>query len=218
MLQLSRSNSAYTLVKNFIIDTNYFNHLKVTFSIFVVVSLNIDLFEKFESQLVILNSLNNIWCKLNTNLLSKYLNKLKVFLSQFEAANDASSEYQKKRQALYTAIFESCLKFSQADREGKHQIYAQIVQFFYFVCSEFSFNVSGAGADSEKKLVNLMADVVIKLEDEHLLARISSLEEGNLNEIQFLKILYFKCRLIIQGDQPFRILNSSIQIILDNIE
>ena len=29
MLQFSKSNSAYALVKNFIIDTNYFSHLKV---------------------------------------------------------------------------------------------------------------------------------------------------------------------------------------------
>ena len=68
------------------------------------------------------------------------------------------------------------------------------------------------------KLVDLMVDVVVKFEDESLLARIISLEQGDLNEIQFLKIFYLKARLVILNEQPFKILNSSIQILLDNIE
>jgi hypothetical protein len=222
MLQFSKSNSAYTLVKNLIIDTNYFNNLQVIEPPYtspemkyIYKHINFHFF-KFESQLIILSSLNNIWCKLNTNLLTKYLNKLKIFLKQFEkielSCPGAESE---NRLRLYTAIFENCIKFSHVDREQTHQIYTQVVQFFYFICSELSFNTAD---HKEMKLVDLMVDVVVKFEDESLLARIISLEQGDLNEIQFLKIFYLKARLVILNEQPFKILNSSIQILLDNIE
>ena len=161
-----------------------------------------------------MSSLNNIWCKLNTNLLSKYLNKLKVFLNQFEQSNTRKNE-SANRIAIYTSIFESFIKFAQTDREQTHQIYSQVVQFFHFIVSEFTFDASDV---RERKLIDLIAEVVIKLEDELLTQKLISLESQDLNEVKFLMVFCIKCRLVVQQDQLVTILNSSVKIMLENIE
>jgi len=48
MLQFGKSNSAYSLVKNFLVDTNYLNHLKVNFPPFsnILRKPNLENFQK----------------------------------------------------------------------------------------------------------------------------------------------------------------------------
>ena len=77
-----------------------------------------------------------IWCRLNPNLLLKFLNKLKVFLK-------SDGDENMRRQAI-SCIFESLLKFSQSDREATHQIYSQVVDFLHFMWSQFCFDPSVA--------------------------------------------------------------------------
>ena len=77
-----------------------------------------------------------IWCRLNPSLLMKFLNKLKVYLK-------SDGDENLRRKAI-SCIFESLLKFCQADREATHQIYSHVVDFLYFMWSQFCFDPSGA--------------------------------------------------------------------------
>lgn len=140
------------------------------------------------------------------------MNKLKLYLNQTENNSFYSKD---KRNNLYTNIFESLVKFAQAERENTHLIYSQIIDFFTYVCSEFTFDVSD---ETEIKLVDKITDIVIKLDDETFMKKIIDLEKDNLNETRFLMIFYIKCHSIVNQTQSISIINESIQILVQNIE
>jgi hypothetical protein len=117
ILHVQISNSAYSLIKNFLIDTNYFNILK------------------FESQLLIFKSLNLIWSRLNANLLVKFINKIKIFLKQSATAQCF---------LFMPAILDSMNEFSKTNNSENNNNgkYCKVLDFYYFIYSEFCFDVN----------------------------------------------------------------------------
>lgn len=159
--------------------------------------------------MIILGSLNTIWSKLNENLLAKYLNKLKLFLKHQEPN---LSPIDSSR--LYTKIFQSIFKFARTEYEETHHIYAQVVQFFRFICTEFTIDPTQVNGI---ELLNRIADIIV-LFDNNLYEEIFHMDRDDLDEMKFLMVFYIKCRLVVCQHQPIIIINGSIQILLENIE
>ncbi len=169
-------------------------------------------FFKFESQLLILSSLCVLSSKLNSSLLIKYLNKLKLFLRQKDA--DLAPA---QRTLLFTTLLDSLVKFASADRELTHQVYSQIVDFFHFVCTEFTFYVAVA---EDARMVDKIVDIIVKLDDELVTQRLLlDLERSeDLSDIKFLMVFYVRCRLISGQNMAMSELNTSVKILVENIE
>ncbi len=91
---------------------------------------------KFESQLLIFKSLNVIWSRLDRVLLVKFLNKIKIFLKQ------NCKDYDSSRNQIFTCILDSLEEFSKTYRENKNDNYAEILDFYLNIYSEFSFDIT----------------------------------------------------------------------------
>ena len=146
LLHVQISNSAYSLMKNFLIDTNYFQMLK------------------FETQLLICKSLHVIWSRLNKNLLTKFINKIKIFLKQCDLTNQA---------LLIPAILDSMNEFCE---KSENENYSNVLDFYYFILSEFCFNVNDS---SQIHILNKLAFTFIAFDDDdnNLINYINALED-----------------------------------------
>ena len=80
--------------------------------------------------------MNVIWSRLDRVLLIKFLSKIQIFLKQ-NYKNDSSSRNQ-----TFACILDSLDEFSDTNRENKNEKYAEILDFYVFIFSEFSFDIT----------------------------------------------------------------------------
>jgi hypothetical protein len=119
ILQINHLNSAFLLIKNYLIDTNYFNN--------------------FESntKIVVFDSFCNLCNRLNLELLKKFLMKMKIFLKH----NEMNSEYLS---IILKNIFNYFDDFNDNNKENKNEISNikhEIMGFFEFIFIDFEYDL-----------------------------------------------------------------------------
>lgn len=123
--QADASNSAFVLVKNYLIDTNYLTRLQPATQKIVLDNLSCSVFEK-----------------LNDSLLKKLLSRLRVHLAQkWSHADERTIAVEQ-----ISAVVESLQRFFAARSSGSKRDDEQIrcrelTDFFIFLTNEFDFDV-----------------------------------------------------------------------------
>jgi hypothetical protein len=119
ILQINNSNSAFLLVKNFLIDTNYF-----------------DSFEK-NTKRTVFDHFFTLCNRLHLESLRKFLEKMMIFLKK----NEMSTEY-------FLLMLKNILKyfkdFNNDDKEKQNENFnkkKEIIEYFKFICINFVYDL-----------------------------------------------------------------------------
>ncbi len=119
IMQITELNSAFNLIKNYLIDTNYF------------------VFMDASSQRLVLENFHIICNQLNLTLLKKFLDKMKVYLTQHQVDLD---QWSALLRSLWTYFKELALMDNEKQNE-LNNIKKEIIEFFYFFATSFNFNL-----------------------------------------------------------------------------
>ncbi|CAF0998112.1 unnamed protein product [Brachionus calyciflorus] len=187
VMQINNLNSAYSLVKNYLVDTNYFIHLK------------------FESQLIVLEHLVGILDRFNLTLIRKFLNKLKLFLKQ------KSLNSRQEFNGFIHKIISSVYEFISRDKECSGDVLKEAVNFFVYLSKEFNFRPNFT---QEIPILDLIVNVIEKLDDTELMMYLIKLEDILPFDERFLMNFYIRSKLVAKQYQPFMILNEPIYSII----
>ena len=126
IMQLKDSQSAYSILKNYLIDTNYFLNLKPT------------------TQSIVFENFSLICGRLNIALLRKFLSKLKNFLQCIEIVDTKTTSSDEKEVSMtnhFVNILKNLHEYFKTQRENATELVnTEMVEFFYFISSEFEFN------------------------------------------------------------------------------
>jgi hypothetical protein len=208
--QMNSSQSAYSLIKNYTIDSNYF-----------LFHLN------FDSQLTILASLASIFERLNKDLLKRFITKLKLFPGLSQRRRKITETTQSIIPTILHNILNSINNYlnkneadvattnSQLD-SVKHQII-----FDYFVhLMESDLSCVSIQNYKEKELVDKSIQILIKFSsfNDSFIKKIINLDELIVVDNEFAINFYIRSQLVIQMIEPITILNDSINIAIDQIE
>lgn len=152
------------------------------------------------------SSLKKIWPRLNKVLLVKFINKIKVFLKQ--------NSMNESRNKMFTAILDSLLEYSK-ENKNETNIHLEIIDFYYFIYSDFSFNIND---HLQRLIADKLALTLASFDDERIINFINALEQmPDLNE-KVLMLFYIKCRLVSLQYKSISFISSSVSAAMLLIE
>ena len=120
ILQINNSNSAFLLVKNYLIDTNYFNNFGTN------------------TKKTVFNYFHVVFNRLNFELIKKFLEKMKIVLKK----NELKPEYLF---LILNSILHYFKNFNNYDNEiqnEKSNIRQEIIEYFKFIYVTFDFDLN----------------------------------------------------------------------------
>ena len=144
LMQINNLNSAYSLLKNYLVDTNYFMHLQVI-SMFKIINFVVEITVyklyyyrlKTTSQQIILKNFNLILNRFSLPLIKKFLYKLRLFFQTNNANRDLIVN-------SVSNILEGCCEFFENKTEETvgNQLDNEIIELIKFIFKEITFDVA----------------------------------------------------------------------------
>ena len=118
------------------------------------------------------------------------------------------------RNKMFTAILDSLLKYSK-ENKNETNIHLEIIDFYYFIYSDFSFNIND---HLQRLIADKLALTLASFDDERNINFINALEQmPDLNE-KVLMLFYIKCRLVSLQYKPISFISSSVSAAMLLIE
>jgi len=117
----SESKSAYSLIKNYSIDTHYFFSNSCA----------------HKTRVLVLENFNLICNRLDLKLLRKFLNKLRDYLSIYSNCNDSNNLHE-----YFIAILKNLLDYFKrydTQKDQSDSFNSEMLEFFCFILKEFEF-------------------------------------------------------------------------------
>ena len=118
------------------------------------------------------------------------------------------------RNKMFTAILDSLLEYSK-ENKNETNIHLEIIDFYYFIYSDFSFNIND---HLQRLIADKLALTLASFDDERIINFINALEQmPDLNE-KVLMLFYIKCRLVSLQYKPISFISSSVSAAMLLIE
>lgn len=118
------------------------------------------------------------------------------------------------RNKMFTAILDSLLEYSK-ENKNETNIHLEIIDFYYFIYSDFSFNIND---HLQRLIADKLALTLASFDDERNINFINALEQmPDLNE-KVLMLFYIKCRLVSLQYKPISFISSSVSAAMLLIE
>lgn len=118
------------------------------------------------------------------------------------------------RNKMFTAILDSLLEYSK-ENKNETNIHLEIIDFYYFIYSDFSFNIND---HLQRLIADKLALTLASFDDERIINFINALEQmPDLNE-KVLMLFYIKCRLVSLQYKSISFISSSVSAAMLLIE